>query len=186
MNSSYSEEGRCFTFDSRGTGYGRGEGVGVVILKPLSEAIKNNDPVRAIIRNTGVAQDGKTNGIGVPSSQAQERLIRATYAGVGLDPSETAYVEAHGTGTTVGDPIEASAIAHSFSMQRQPNDPVIVGSIKTNIGHTEATSGLAGLIKTALIVEHEIIPPNFDFRLPNPSISLEKWRLKVCCRKDER
>ena len=116
MDSSYSEEGRCFTFDSRDTGYGRGECVAIVILKPLSEAIKNNDPIRAVIRNTGVAQDGKTNGIGVPSSQAQERLSRATYAGVGLDPSETAYGGAYGTGTTVRDPIEASAIDRSVQL----------------------------------------------------------------------
>ena len=158
----------------------------MVVLKPLSEAIKNNDPIRAIIRNSGVGQDGKTNGISVPNCDAQEKLIRATYAAVGLDPSETAYVEVHGTGTTVGDPIEANAIARSFAMNRRVDDPVIVGSVKTNIGHTEAASGLAGLIKAVLVVENGLIPPNFDFRTPNPSIPLKQWRLKVRCRKVER
>ena len=158
----------------------------MVVLKPLSEAIKNNDPIRAIIRNSGVGQDGKTNGISVPNCDSQERLIRATYAAVGLDPSETAYVEVHGTGTAVGDPIEANAIACSFAMKRRVDDPVIVGSVKTNIGHTEAASGLAGLIKAALVVENGLIPPNFDFRTPNPSIPLKQWRLKVRCCKVER
>lgn len=181
MYSSYSEEGRCFTFDSRGTGYGRGDGVATVVLKLLSEAIKNNDPIRAIIRSSGVGQDGKTNGISVPNGEAQEQLIRATYARAGLDPSETLYVEAHGTGTAVGDPIEASAIGRSFAVERRSKEPVIVGSLKTNIGHTESVSGLAGLIKAVLIVENGLIPPNFDFRTPNPNIPLQQLNIKVCC-----
>ena len=194
----FSEQGRSYTFDNRGTGYGRGEGVATVILKPLEDAIKAGDTIRAIIRNTGINQDGRTNGITMPSKEAQEALIRSTYAAAGLDPLDTGYAEAHGTGTAVGDPLEASAIADGLASGRPLDDPLIIGSVKTNIGHMEAASGnaspifsmnllnakpclgLAGLIKTVRILETGLIPPNINFESPRHDIPLRQMRLKVC------
>lgn len=148
-------------------------------MKPLQNAINDNDQIRAIIRNTGINQDGKTSGITLPSAEAQGELIKSVYEDAGLNPLDTEYVEAHGTGTAAGDPIEAAAIAHSLARGRPSNEPLIVGSVKTNIGHTEALSGLAGLIKAALVVETGLIPPNLNYAFPNPNISLGEWNLKV-------
>ena len=173
----HGEEGLSFTYDHRGTGYGRGEGVATLVLKPLQDALEAGDTVRAVIRATGMNQDGKTNGITLPSKDAQEDLIRSTYEAAGLDPSETAYVEAHGTGTKVGDPVEAEAISCAIATRR--SSPLIVGSVKTNIGHLEAASGLAGVIKTACVLETGLIPPNLNFEKPNENIPLSKWNLRV-------
>ena len=175
----FGEDGKSYTYDSRGTGYGRGEGVASVILKPLQDAIRDGDHIRAVIRNTGVNQDGKTNGITFPSKDAQIELMRSVYDTVGLDPFDTDYVEAHGTGTAAGDPIEAEAISTVFGAKRTVDDPVFVGSVKTNIGHLEATSGLAGVIKSVFALEHQIIPQNINFEKPNKDIPLEAWRMKV-------
>ena len=158
------ESGRCFAFDDRAQGYGRGEGVGAVIIKPLSKALEDGDSIRAVIRNTAVNQDGRTSGITMPNGSAQEALIQKAYTEAGLDPKTTGYVEAHGTGTAVGDAVEAEAIAAVFSKGRQSDSPVMVGSIKTNIGHTEGTAGMAGLIKTTLMLEKGKILPNYDFK----------------------
>lgn len=173
----YGEQGLSYTYDHRGTGYGRGEGVASLIMKPLQDAIDAGDTIRAIVRNTGVNSDGRTNGITLPNKDAQESLIRSTYAAAGLDPRETAYVEAHGTGTKVGDPIEAEAISRAIATGR--SSPLIVGSVKTNIGHLEAASGLAGVIKTTRILETGLIPPNINFEKPNENIPLKDWKLKV-------
>ena len=173
----HSEEGRSYSYDHRGTGYGRGEGVAALILKPLQDAIDAGDTIRAIVRNTGMNQDGKTNGITLPSKDAQEGLIRSVYKAADLDPSDTLYVEAHGTGTKVGDPIEAEAISCAMATGR--SSPLMIGSVKTNIGHLEAASGLAGVIKTTRILETGLIPPNINFEKPNESIPLTDWKLKV-------
>jgi acyl transferase domain-containing protein len=174
-----SPDGRCYTFDSRANGYARGEGVGVVYLKPLADAIRDGDTIRGVIRNTGVNQDGKTAGITLPSRDAQEALMRSVYKGAGLNPLETSYVEAHGTGTPAGDPLEAAAISNVFGPGRPIDEPLIVGSIKTNVGHLEGASGVAGLIKTILMMENQLILPNRNFEKANERIPLKKWKLKV-------
>ncbi|MCJ1393661.1 hypothetical protein MMC18_006537 [Xylographa bjoerkii] len=174
-----SPDGRCFTYDHRANGYSRGEGAACLILKPLEEALRDGDTIRGIIRNTGTNQDGKTNGITLPSSEAQERLMRSVYTGAGLDPLYTTYVEAHGTGTAVGDPLEAAALSRVFGPGRSHSEPLVVGSVKTNIGHLEGASGLAGLIHTVLMLENGLISPNLNFEKANAGIPLYDWKLKV-------
>lgn len=173
-------QGRSFAFDSRASGYGRGEGIATIVLKPLEQAIKDNDPIRAVIRETSLNQDGKTSTITAPNPAAQMDLMQQCYANAGLDPLETGFVEAHGTGTPTGDPIEAKAISTVFSKARQADDsPLLIGSVKSNIGHLEATSGLASLIKMVMAFEKGMIPPNFDFQTPNASIPFKEWKLRV-------
>lgn len=174
-----SPDGRCKTFDSRANGYVRGEGAGVVVLKPYSHALADGDPIYALIRATGVNQDGRTNGITVPSGAAQERLMHDVYRRAGLAPGQIQYVEAHGTGTPVGDPIEANALGNVLSTDRPTGDVCIVGSVKTNIGHTEAAAGIASLIKVALCLKHRRIPPILHFEKPNPAINFERLRLRL-------
>ncbi|KAL6886030.1 putative polyketide synthase [Trichoderma evansii] len=177
----FSPDGRCFSFDDRANGYGRGEGCGCVVLKPLSAAIKDGDRIRAVIRNSALNQDGRTpQGISVPSGEAQEELIRRAYAEVGLIPTETDYAEAHGTGTAVGDPIEAEAIANVLARPRSSNQgPLIIGSMKGNIGHTESAAGIAGLIKAVLMLENQAIAPQVNYIRPNPKIPLDIWNLQI-------
>lgn len=174
-----SPDGRCFSFDQRANGYARGEGVGTVLLKPLAAALKDGDTIRAVIRGTGVNQDGKTPGITLPSKAAQIELIQSVYAGAGLDVVDTNYIEAHGTGTAAGDPIEASALATAFS-GRKSETPLYIGSIKSNIGHLESASGIAGLIKAVLTLENGIIPGNHDLQKVNPKIQTKRWNIDVC------
>ena len=168
-------------FDDRATGgYGRGEGAGCIILKPLEDALRDGDTVRAVIRNSGSNQDGRTSGITMPNRDAQASLIRSVYKAAGLDPLETSFVEAHGTGTAIGDPIEASAIGEVF---RRPNNttPLYVGSLKSNIGHLEGTSGVVSIIKVVLMLEKGFILPNCDFKATNPKIPMADWNMKVEC-----
>ncbi|OCL14366.1 polyketide synthase [Glonium stellatum] len=179
MSRLFSDEGRSFSFDSRGTGYGRGEGCGMVILKPLEQALKDNDSIRAVIVGSGINQDGKTPGITMPSGDAQETLIRTVYKNAGIDPSETGFVECHGTGTKVGDPIEAGAIHAVFGEGRTPRQPLFIGSVKSNIGHLEGASGIISVIKTAMMLERGFILPNYDFKKPNEKIPFTKWNLRV-------
>lgn len=174
-----SPDGRCFSFDQRANGYARGEGVGTVLLKPLAAALKDGDTIRAVIRGSGVNQDGKTPGITLPSKAAQIELIQSVYASAGLDVSDTNYIEAHGTGTAAGDPIEASALATAFSA-RDSVTPLYIGSIKSNIGHLESASGIAGLIKAVLTLETGIIPGNHDLQKVNPKIQTKRWNIEVC------
>ncbi|KAJ5770651.1 uncharacterized protein N7511_002702 [Penicillium nucicola] len=166
-------QGRSFSFDSRAEGYARGEGVGTVVLKPLHSAIRDGDSIRAVIRETGVNQDGRTSGITVPSSEAQERLIREVYWRAGLDVEATRFVEAHGTGTSTGDPIEAGALARAFKCRR--DTPLYIGAIKSSIGHLEGGSGVAGIIKAILTLESGIITPNYDMKQVNPKIPATEW-----------
>ena len=174
-----SPDGISHSFDDRANGYARGEGFAVVVIKRLDDALKHGDTIRGIIRATGSNQDGRTPGISQPSGAAQERLIRDTYGRAGLDLGLTRYFEAHGTGTQVGDPTEAEAIATAFQSCRPLGNPLYVGSVKTNIGHLEGTSGLASLIKTVLILEKGLIPPNVWFERMNPKILEEEWNIKV-------
>ncbi|KAE8394085.1 hypothetical protein BDV23DRAFT_190741 [Aspergillus alliaceus] len=174
-----SPDGRCHTFDEIASGYARGEGIGCLILKPLRDAIRDHDPIRAIIRGSGLNQDGRTPGITLPSGASQEALVRHVYQVAGLDPCETDFVEAHGTGTQAGDYIETAALASIFCDGRSPKRPLRVGSIKTNIGHLEGTSGVAGVIKAVLMLENQTFLPNRNFRVLNPRIRCEEWKLKI-------
>lgn len=153
-----------------------------IILKPLDAAIRDNDPIRAVIGNTAVNQDGKTQGITLPSVNAQKELIQRTYEQAGLCPHDTHYVEAHGTGTAAGDPIETEAIGTILGMGRPkgPRKSLHIGSVKTQIGHLESVSGLAGLIKAVLVLEKGQVPPNLNFQNLNKKIRLDDWNLKVC------
>jgi acyl transferase domain-containing protein len=168
------------SFDNSASGFGRGEGIGCIILKKLDDAIADGDRIRAVIRNTGMNQDGRTQGISMPNGAAQAELIRSVYDSAGLDPAETGYVEAHGTGTKVGDPIEASALHSVFGEGRSAKDPLYVGSIKSNVGHAEGSSGILAIIKTALMLEKGFILPNINFKRPNEAIPLGEWGMKVC------
>ncbi|KAL8717792.1 MAG: hypothetical protein Q9181_008282, partial [Wetmoreana brouardii] len=174
-----SEHGRCYSFDSRGSGYGRGEGVASIIIKPLKDAIAHGDPIRAVIRNTILNQDGRTPGLTMPCSKAQANLIREAYEQARLDPLDTAYIEAHGTGTKAGDPIEVEAIATVFSRMRHPSRPLLIGSVKANIGHLESASGLAGLIKAVLCLEKGMIPPSINFETENVDLHLHERCMRV-------
>jgi acyl transferase domain-containing protein/NADPH:quinone reductase-like Zn-dependent oxidoreductase/ubiquinone/menaquinone biosynthesis C-methylase UbiE len=171
-------DGKSYSFDSRVNGYGRGEGVATVVLKRLSDALAAGDPIRAVVRETHVNQDGKTETITTPSQEAQEALIRECYRRAGLSPRDTQYFEAHGTGTPTGDPIEAHAIAAVFGGEGR-TEKLRIGSLKSNIGHTEAAAGLAGLIKVVLAMEKGQIPPSANFEQPNPKLRLDEWNLKV-------
>jgi acyl transferase domain-containing protein/NADPH:quinone reductase-like Zn-dependent oxidoreductase/SAM-dependent methyltransferase/NAD(P)-dependent dehydrogenase (short-subunit alcohol dehydrogenase family)/acyl carrier protein len=172
-------DGRCKPFDARANGYARGEGAGVVVLKRLADAVESNDHVYAVIRGSAVNQDGRTPGISVPSRAAQEAVIAETLEYACIDPSTIHYVEAHGTGTPVGDPIEAHALGTILGKNRSGEDPCLIGSVKTNIGHLEAAAGIAGLIKTALAIERRHIPATLNFVRPNPDIPLEELKLSV-------
>ena len=174
-----SPDGRCKAFDASANGFVRGEGAGVVILKPLAAAMADNDRIYAVVRGTAINQDGRTVGLMVPSASAQEVLIREAFRDADVAPREVQYVEAHGTGTRVGDPIEAAAIGRVLSSGRGPANPCLIGSVKTNIGHLEAAAGIAGLIKTSLALHHRMIPPSLHFNTANPDIPLEDLGLRV-------
>ena len=170
-------DGRCKAFDAEGNGYGRGEGIAAVLLKRVDDAIRDGDNIRAVIRGTGINQDGKTTSLTLPSVDAQRALIESTYKSAGLKLHDTNYFEAHGTGTRVGDPIELQAISETFGRVR--SEPLLVGSVKTNIGHLEAAAGLAALIKGVMVLETGIIPPSLHFMNANPKIPFETWKIAV-------
>lgn len=174
-----SPEGRCRAFDAAADGMARAEGCGLVMLKPLSKAREDGDRIYAVIRAAGVNQDGASGGFTVPSRDAQEDLMRRTLAAAGVQPSAVDYVEAHGTGTPLGDPIEARALASVYSEARPSDRPLRIGSVKTNLGHTESASGVAGIIKTALALWHEEIPPQLHFTTPSPHIDWDQMPLRV-------
>ncbi|XXX73809.1 acyltransferase domain-containing protein [Sorangium sp. So ce134] len=171
--------GRCFTFDARASGYVRGEGGGVVALKPLGRALRDGDPIYGVIRGSAVNNDGASNGLTAPNPAAQEALLRAAYARAGVDPAAVHYVEAHGTGTLLGDPIEAKALGAVLGAGRPAERPLLLGSVKTNIGHLEAAAGVAGLIKAALCLKHRELPPSLHFETPNPHIPFADLGLAV-------
>ncbi|KAH7310724.1 hypothetical protein B0I35DRAFT_439590 [Stachybotrys elegans] len=174
-----SPDSLCYSFDHRANGFSRGEGIIAMIFKPLSSALQDGDMIRAVIRGTGANSDGHTPGLTQPSSEAQERLIRQVYQRAGLDFASTRYFEAHGTGTPTGDPIEMKAIGRVFRSSRSSDEPLYVGSIKSNVGHLEGGAGLAGIVKAILILEKGIIPPVALFEKLNPDIDAEFYNLHV-------
>jgi acyl transferase domain-containing protein/acyl carrier protein len=165
-----SADGRCKTFDASADGYGRGEGCGVVVLRRLSDARAGGARIGALIRGCAVNQDGRGSGFTVPNGLAQQAVIRAALNDAGVHPADVGYVEAHGTGTALGDPIEVGALGAVFADGRANDEPLAVGSVKANIGHLEAAAGIAGLIKTALVLDHGEIPRLPHLRMPNPNI----------------
>ncbi|HVA91732.1 MAG TPA: polyketide synthase, partial [Chloroflexota bacterium] len=167
-----STTGACHTFDARADGYVRGEGCGVLILKPLSAARRDGNPILAVIRGTAVNQDGKSNGLTAPNGLAQEAVIGLALRNAGIRPREISYVETHGTGTPLGDPIEVAALQRVLGTDRSGDEPCFLGSVKANIGHLEAAAGVAGLIKTVLALRHGEIPCQPTFRTLNPAIDL--------------
>lgn len=175
-----SAHGRCKSFDKDASGYVRGEGAGIIIIKTLEQAIADRDEIYAVIRNTGVNQDGHTqNGISFPSAEAQQRLIEKVYRDAAINPLDVGYVEAHGTGTQAGDPIEVSSLAAVFTPGRPVETPCFVGSVKSNFGHTESAAGVAGIIKASLSIKHGTILPNLHFNNPNPNIDFAGGRIAI-------
>lgn len=167
------KDGRCKAFDSRADGYVRGEGCGIVILKPLSAAKRDGDSIAAIIRGSAVNQDGRSHGLTAPNGPSQEAVVREALRNAGVRPEQIQYVEAHGTGTALGDPIEFNALVNVLSADRSSEQLCWIGSVKTNIGHLEAAAGIAGLIKVALALENRRIPKNLHFSEPGPYLRLD-------------
>ncbi|KAL8982004.1 MAG: hypothetical protein Q9205_003368 [Flavoplaca limonia] len=176
-----SPEGISHTFDDRANGYGRGEGIGSLIVKRLSDALRDGDTIRAVIRGTGANADGRTPSITQPSTRAQADLIKRTYETAGLSQTSTQYFESHGTGTPVGDPIELEAIASSLGASRSAAQlgPLYVGSIKPNVGHTEGCSGLAGVFKALVCLEKGMLVPTYGVEKLNPKLKLADWNLSL-------
>jgi len=174
-----SPTGRCRAFDAAADGYVRGEGCGIVILKRLDDALAAGDRILAVIRGSAINQDGTSNGITAPNGAAQQAVIRRACADAGVEPGRVGYVEAHGTGTRVGDPIEIQALTAVLGMGRPVGAPCWVGSVKTNIGHLEAAAGIAGLIKTVLVLQHRQIPPHLHLTELNPYLSLDGTAFRI-------
>ena len=172
-------DGRCKTFDASADGYARGEGCAALVLKRYSDAVADGDNILALVRGTATNQDGRSGGLTVPNGPAQENVIRAALEDGGISPLEIDYVEAHGTGTSLGDPIEARALSRVLGVGRNDGDPLLIGSVKTNIGHLEGAAGIAGVIKVILSLLQEQIPPHLHFREPSPHISWADNRLAV-------
>jgi phthiocerol/phenolphthiocerol synthesis type-I polyketide synthase C len=172
-------DGRCKTFDAAADGYVRGEGCVVVAMKRLSDALAAGDPIVAVLRGSAVNQDGASNGFTAPNGLAQQAVIRQALADAGVEASSVGYVEAHGTGTPLGDPQEMAALAEVYGPGRPPDKALFVGSVKTNIGHTESAAGLAGLLKAALCVREGAIPPSLHFTNPSPHIPWDRIPVRV-------
>ncbi|HEY5834147.1 type I polyketide synthase, partial [Streptomyces sp.] len=174
-----SPDGRCKTFDATADGYARGEGAGVVVLKRLSDAIRDRDHIAAVLRGSAVNHDGRSSGLTVPNPAAQQQVINGALAQAGIAAGEVDYVEAHGTGTALGDPIELRALQAALARHRTDGEPLLVGSVKTNIGHLEAAAGVAGLIKLILSLQHGRIPAHLHFTTPNPNVDWDRLRIRV-------
>jgi acyl transferase domain-containing protein len=172
-------DGRCKTFDASADGFGEGEGCVVVVLKRLSDAMADGDRILALVRGTAVNQDGPSSGLTAPNGPSQVAVIKEALADGGVDARLVGYVEAHGTGTSLGDPIEVQALARALGEGRDAERPLIIGSVKTNIGHLEAAAGLAGVVKVALALGHGQIPPHLHFRAPNPHIPWSDLAVRV-------
>ncbi len=174
-----SPDGRCKTFDASANGYSRGEGCAMIVLKRLETAQQDDDRILAVVRGSALNNDGRSNGMTTPNGLAQRRVIGAALEDASLQPGDIDYIEAHGTGTPLGDPIEAEAIAAALGKGRDDTNPILIGSVKTNIGHLEAAAGVAGIIKLVLAIEHEIIPQHLHFSTPNRHIPWQQLPLKV-------
>ena len=173
-----SPEGKCRPFDAGANGYVRGEGCGMVVLKRLTDALNDGDHVLAIMRGTAVNQDGRTSGITAPNGVSQQRVIHTALAQAGITTDQINYIEAHGTGTPLGDPIELGALSKIYANKTENDPPVHVGSVKAHIGHTETVSGVAGVIKTVMMMQHRVIPKQLYLEEINPHISTEGTRIK--------
>lgn len=171
--------GRCRVFDAHGDGYVRAEGGGVFLLKDLALAEADGDRILAVVAGAGSNCDGRTTSLTIPSRDAQADLLRNLYARAGIEPDQVDYIEAHGTGTAVGDPIEAASIAAALGSRRSADRPLPIGSVKSNLGHLETASGVAGLVKALLCLEHRALPPSVHFDAPNPNIPFDSWNLEV-------
>jgi phthiocerol/phenolphthiocerol synthesis type-I polyketide synthase D len=171
-------DGLCKTFDDKADGIGRGDGVGLVVLKRLSDALQAGDPICAIVKGSAANHDGRSSGLTVPSERAQESVLKSALADAMLTPAEVGYVEAHGTGTALGDPIEVGALS-SVLGQRSGDNPLYIGSLKTNFGHTEGAAGIAGFIKAVLMLQHKMLPPHLNFTTPSSHIPWQSIPVKV-------
>ncbi|MEA5516851.1 SDR family NAD(P)-dependent oxidoreductase [Nodularia sp. UHCC 0506] len=172
-----SPDGRCKTFDATANGYGRGEGCGIVLLKRLADAVADGDQIWAVIRGSAVNHDGYSSGFTVPNGLAQEALLRQALKNARIEPHQVSYIEAHGTGTPLGDPIEVRALGSVFARSNQ--EPLKIGSVKTNIGHLESAAGIAGLMKVVLSLYHAEIPPHLHLNTLNPRISLQAGQIEI-------
>lgn len=172
-------DGRCKAFDAAADGFVRSEGCGVVVLKRLSDAVADNDRILALIRGSAVNQDGRSSGLTAPNGPSQQAVIREALQNAGVPADRVRYVEAHGTGTALGDPIEVQALGEVYARDRSNGDPLLIGSVKTNIGHTESAAGVAGLMKAILALTHERIPPHLHLKKLNPLIDWERYSVEV-------
>ena len=170
---------RCRSFDAAADGFVRSEGCGIVVLKRWREAVRDQNQIWGVILGSAVNHDGRASGLTVPNGSAQQALIRQALAQAQVEPAQVSYVETHGTGTALGDPIEVNALGAVFQSNRQRRQPLILGAVKTNIGHTEAAAGMAGLIKTLLALRHQQIPANLHFQQPNPQIDWANLPIRV-------
>ncbi len=175
----FSPTGKIHAFSDDADGFVRGDGAGVLVLKRLSDAEADGDTVLAVIKGSAVNSDGHSNGITAPNPDAQVDVLQRAYADAGIDPSTVDYVEAHGTGTILGDPIEASALGQVLGRDRELGEPTLLGSAKTNFGHTEAAAGVAGLIKTVLAMQHNVLPPSLHFSAPNRYVDFDAEHIEV-------
>ncbi|MCY4674591.1 MAG: beta-ketoacyl synthase N-terminal-like domain-containing protein [Bacteroidetes bacterium] len=180
-----SPDGRCATFDAAANGYVRGEGCGIVVLKRLADAEADGNRIWGVIQATAVNQDGASPGLTVPSGNAQENVIESALRQAGLEPAQIDYLEAHGTGTKVGDPIELQAVGNIYGRGRNTDQPLLIGSVKTNIGHLEPAAGVAGVIKVVLAMNQRVIPRHLHFKKPTPKFPWEKFSLQVASKKTD-
>ncbi|NQE66883.1 Mycosubtilin synthase subunit A [Nocardia gamkensis] len=178
-----SPDSQCFTFDSRANGYVRGEGGGVAVLKPLDRAVADGDRIYCVVRGTATNNNGHAGGLTVPSRAAQVAVIQSALADASVKAKDVQYVELHGTGTSVGDPVEAAALGQALGVERPNDRPLMVGSVKTNIGHLEGAAGIAGIIKVALSLSYGELVPSLNYATPNPNIPLDDLNLKVQTRR---
>ncbi len=174
-----SADGRCFTFDERANGYVRGEGAAMVLLKPLARALADGDQVYCVIEGSAVNNDGPAEGLTTPDARGQRAVLRAACRRAGVDPAEVQYVELHGTGTRVGDPVEAAALGAVYGTGRSADSSLLVGSVKTNVGHLEGAAGITGLVKVVLSLRNGELPASLNFERPSPRIPFDEWRLDV-------
>ena len=172
-------DGRCKTFDAAADGFVRGEGCGIIILKRLSDAVADGNPILGLIRGSAVNQDGRSSGLTVPNGPSQQAVISQALENSNIKPSQIDYIEAHGTGTSLGDPIEINALGSVFGKYYSADNPLKIGSVKTNIGHLEAAAGIAGVIKLVLSLQQEQIPPHLHFQKPNPYIPWSELPIEV-------